>query len=94
MAARGEDPPVDMEADNEYSSSDGSGSRATNRKKSDVWGFFEKKGTDQATCKLCSKDYAYRGGTSNLREHLLRIHTSDFRALSKGKQPLRQLVYS
>lgn len=76
--------------DETSTSESGHGSRSSNRKKSDVWAFFNKKGTDLVTCKLCSKDYAYRGGTSNLREHLLRIHPSDFKALTKEKPPLRQ----
>ena len=46
----------------------------TRREKSDVWQFFEKSGPRVATCKLCKKEYAYHGGTSNLREHLTRIH--------------------
>ena len=89
------DLPVSVEADIETSSSDGSLSYTVNYscKKSDVWGIFDRKGTKLAICRLCSKDYAYRSGTCNLRERLLRIHPSDFRALSKEKQPLQQLVY-
>ena len=80
-----------VESDGEVESSSDSSSYASNkRKKSDVWPFFEKKGTSKVTSKLCKGDYAYRGGTSNLREHLVRIHPSDFYAVSKGKEPLKQ----
>ena len=51
----------------------------TCREKSDVWQLFEKSGPRVATCKLCKKEYAYLGGTSNLREHLTRIHLNDFK---------------
>ena len=86
------DLPVSVKADIETSSSDGFLSYTVNssRKKSNVWGFFEGKGTRPATCRLCSKDYAYCSGTSNLRNHLLRIHPGGFRALSIEKQPLQQ----
>ena len=75
------DLPVSVEADIETSSSDGSLSYTVNssHKNSDVCFFFDRKGTKLATCRLCSKDYAYCSSTSNLREHLLRIHPSDFR---------------
>ena len=54
------DLPVSVEADIETSSSDGSLSYMVNSscKKSDVWGFFDKKRTKLATCRLCSKDKA------------------------------------
>ena len=38
---------------------------------SDVWEFYEKS-DGKVTCKLCSKELVYRGGTSNLREHLIK----------------------
>ena len=87
--------PVSVEADIETSSSDSSFTQCT------IWrilvarspmyvAFFDRKGTKLATCRLCSKDYDYCGGTSNLRKHLLMIHPSDFRTLSKGKQPLQK----
>ena len=29
-----------------------------------------------ALCKICNKEYAYHGGTSNLHDHLTRVHPS------------------
>ena len=47
------------------------------RGKLEVWEFFVKKDTDKsALCKICNKEYAYHGGTSNLRDHLMRAHPS------------------
>ena len=44
--------------------------------RSDVWNFFEKvKLSNKAKCTVCLKDFAYHGGTSNLREHLVSKHS-------------------
>ena len=44
-----------VESDGEVESSSDSSSYASNkRKKSDVWPFFQKKGTSKVTCKLCN----------------------------------------
>ena len=40
--------------------------------KSDVWEFFIK----LALCKICNKEYAFHGGNSNLRNHLIHAHPS------------------
>ena len=45
------------------------------RKRSEVWGFFVKR-DKTALCKLCKNEYAYHGGTSNLRDHLTCAHLS------------------
>ena len=45
--------------------------------RSDVWEFYEKS-DGKVTCKLCSKELVYRGGTSNLREHLNHIHKKEY----------------
>ena len=45
------------------------------RAKSEVWEFFVKK-DKSALCKICNKEYAYHGGTSNLRDHLTHVHPS------------------
>ena len=45
--------------------------------RSDVWEFYEKS-DGKMTCKLCSKELVYRGGTLNLREHLNRIHKKEY----------------
>ena len=55
------------------------------RRKSDVWEFFSKK-DKSALCKICNKEYAYHGGTSNLRDHLMRLHPS--KLPSPSNQPL------
>ena len=45
------------------------------RKVSDIWQYFVKKKEERkAQCKVCGKELAYHGGTSNLREHLCNIH--------------------
>ena len=60
---------------------------SSHRRKSDVWAFFEKKkGFKSVSCKLCDKVFAYHGGTSNLREHLLRIHPSEFKGQTKQQE--------
>lgn len=41
--------------------------------RSDVWDHF-KKGEKTATCCHCRKELSYCGGTTNLRDHLTRIH--------------------
>ena len=45
------------------------------RTKSDVWEFFIRQ-EKSALCKICNKEYAFHGGTSNLRDHLIRAHPS------------------
>lgn len=51
----------------------------TNRKKSDVWNYFQKVGPKRVSCQLCSKQMAYHGGTTNIRDHLIFIHPKDFK---------------
>lgn len=55
-----------------------SGSDCTETSKrlpSDVWKHFVKlKETRKAECKICQKKLAYHGGTTNLREHLVKVH--------------------
>ena len=47
-----------------------------NRKVSDVWEYFEKiADTKKAMCRICKKEFAYLGGTTNLRNHLTSKHT-------------------
>lgn len=44
-------------------------------KKSVVWNFFQKSENGKSrTCTLCKKIIQCHGGTSNLKQHLLRIH--------------------
>ena len=47
--------------------------------KSDVWKYFRKTGPKNVKCTLCDKSYAFHGGTTNLRDHLLRIHANEFK---------------
>ena len=62
-----------------------SNSRTSSRRvKSEVWEFFVKK-DKSALCKICNKEYAYYGGTSNLRDHLMRAHP--YKLKSPPNQP-------
>ena len=54
-------------------------SSSSNREKSDVWKYFRKKGPKTVECTLCDKEYAFHGGTSNLRDHLVRMHSNEFK---------------
>ena len=51
---------------------------AATKSRSDVWDFYTK-GDGKVTCNLCKKDLVYRNGTSNLRDHLNRIHPNDYK---------------
>ena len=42
---------------------------SSSRIRLDVWKHFEKSGPKSALCRLCNKEYAYLGETSNQREH-------------------------
>lgn len=44
------------------------------RRKSIIWNYFNKTKKDEATCSVCLKVLKYFGGTSNFKQHLLRIH--------------------
>ena len=57
------------------SDSSGSGSTSSNRKVSDVWKYFTKLADmKKAVCTICQKEFAYLGGTTNLRDHLTSKH--------------------
>ena len=43
-----------------------------------MWEHFARKGKDSATCELCHKEFDYHGATTNLKEHLRRIHKEVF----------------
>ena len=49
---------------------------STSTCRSDVWELY-KKSDNKLTCKVCSKELVYRGGTSNLCEHLNHIHKKE-----------------
>ena len=50
--------------------------------KADVWKFFSRiKSNDKDTkvkCELCSREFAYHGTTSNMRDHLSRAHKDQY----------------
>ena len=60
--------------------------------RSDVWDFFEKlPDTDKKVrCILChpQKDFAFHGGTTNLREHLSSKHPLEYKAETKKQTTL------
>ena len=59
-----------------------------NRAKSDVWLYFSKgPTTTSALCTLCKREYAYRSGTSNLRNHLVCSHSDKFKPHSVQNIP-------
>ena len=47
--------------------------------KSDVWKYFEKTESSKAKCTLCFKQLSYRGGTTNLRDHLTSQHPLNYK---------------
>ena len=68
-----------------FGNSDKSPDNTSRREKSDVWKYFKKNGQKSVTCQICSRRLAYHGGTSNLREHLVRIHPKEFNPRQKSK---------
>ena len=57
--------------------------------RSDVWKWFKKvSDSTKVECILCSKTVAYRGGTTNLRNHLVYKHPLIYKpkAQSKGEE--------
>ena len=50
-------------------------SSTSSTERSDVW----KHGTKNVTCRLCAKQLAYHGGTTNLRDHLTRVHMDKYK---------------
>ena len=60
---------------------------------SDVWKYISKESSSaSATCTLCEKVLAYRGGMSNLREHLLRSHPREYHHEDKQQSTLDSIV--
>ncbi len=58
--------------------------------KSEVWKYFEKiQGANKAKCTLCSRELAYRGGTTNLRDHLASKHPLNYEPQEKKSQGKR-----
>ena len=54
------------------------------RKVSDVWKYFTKTpDRKKAVCSLCDREFAYSGGTTNLRDHLSAKHSLQYSTASK-----------
>ena len=54
-------------------------SNSASTSRSVVWKYISKDSSSaSATCTLCEKVLAYRGGTSNLRDHLQRSHPREY----------------
>lgn len=47
--------------------------------KSDVWKYFSKLDGKTVKCDLCTKELAFHGTTTNLRNHLLRSHPDQYK---------------
>ena len=47
--------------------------------RSDVWQYIKKTSDKHVYCSLCSRKLAYHGGTTNLRNHLIRVHGDTYR---------------
>ena len=61
--------------------------------RSDVWKYISKDSSSaSATCTLCENVLAYRGGTSNLRDHLLRSHPREYHHEDKQQSTLDSIV--
>ena len=53
--------------------------------RADVWKFFEKKKeAKKVKCTVCGKELAFHGGTSNLRDHLLKMHPLSYQKPQRG----------
>jgi len=49
------------------------------KKVSDVWTFYKKlHDRRKAVCTICNKEFAYLGGTTNLRNHLASKHSTQY----------------
>ena len=63
-------------------------SSASSTERSDVWKHFDKTGTKNVTCRLCTKQLAYHGGTTNLRDHLTRVHMDKYKPVKRTDDQL------
>ena len=57
---------------------------------SDVWDHFEK-GEKTAKCKHCDRELSFCGGTTNLRDHLLRNHTKEYQVKKDSDESKRKI---
>ena len=61
---------------------------------SPVWEYFEKLENGKIMCKLCKKELADGGGTSNLQNHLRMKHVEELKsALTEAKAAERNRHY-
>ena len=68
-------------------------SNSATTSRSDVWKYISKDSSSaSATCTLCEKVLAYHGGTSNLRDHLLRSHPREYHHEDKQQSTLDSIV--
>ena len=68
-------------------------SNSASTSRSDVWKYISKDSSSaSATCTLCEKVLAYRGGTSNLRDHLLHSHPREYHHEDKQQSTLDSIV--
>ena len=60
------------------------------RFKADVWQYFEICSEKKVKCLICDppKELAYNGGTTNLQEHLISRHNSEYKPDLKQKSIL------
>ena len=68
-------------------------SNSATTSRSDVWKYISKDSSSaSATCTLCEKVLAYRGGTSNLWDHLLRSYPREYHHKDKQQSTLNSIV--
>lgn len=57
-------------------------------KKSVTWKYFKKSDDNKfVTCVLCKKQYKFFGNTTNLNNHIRRIHPVEYRTLTNEDSP-------
>ena len=57
------------------------------RKTSDIWSFFTKSESGNATCNICNGTISYKSTITNLKKHLQRKHIGVFHQLTSKKRP-------
>ena len=67
-----------------------SGLLKTGSLRSDVWDHFEKK-EKTAKCKHCDRELSFCGGTTNLRDHLLRNHGKEYQSKKDNDERKRKI---
>ncbi len=62
--------------------------------KSDVWKYFSKLDNKTVKCGLCTKEFAYHGTTTNLRNHLQRSHPDKYKQDAQDLGPRQSQLIS